>query len=84
MLVASGPEIPPLALPALSRVRSPLAVPSLTYWAPSLADATLLAGFAMDHVRGCSAGIPVAFPQILFAAGGVVSMLPVLALPSDT
>ena len=79
----SGSESPPSALPAPSWLRFPLAVPSLAYRAPSLADATLLAGFAIDHACGCSAGIPVVFPQNLLNAGGVVSVLPVLALPSD-
>ena len=70
-------------LPAPGWARFPPAVPFLTHWAWSLADATLLAGFDMDHVRGCSASVPVVFPQSLLDAGGVISVLPVLALPPD-
>ena len=75
-----GAGIPPSALPALGWTRLPPAVPFLTYCAPSLADATLLAGFDIDHARGCFARVPVVFPQNLIDAGAVVSVLPVLAL----
>ena len=76
----SRPGIPPSALPALGWTRLPPAVPFLTYCAPSLADATLLAGFDIDHARGCFARVPAVFPQNLLDAGGVVSVLPVLVL----